>query len=40
MEKKIGSDQQAVKEWKQISKMKEATKESTQAMIKKGYLKD
>lgn len=40
MEKKIGSDQQAVKEWKQIRKIKEATKESTQAMIKKGYLKD
>jgi hypothetical protein len=40
MEKKIGSDQQAVKEWKQINRLKKATKESTQAMIKKGYLKD
>lgn len=40
MEKKIGSDQYAVKEWKQMRKIKEATKESTQAMIKKGYLKD
>lgn len=40
MEKKIGSDQQAVKEWKQINRIKEATRESTQAMIKKGYLKD
>ena len=40
MEKKIGSDQQAVKEWKQMSKIHTATRESTQAMIKKGYLKD
>jgi DNA helicase HerA-like ATPase len=40
VEKRIGSDQKAVKEWKEISKMKEATRESTQAMIKKGYLKD
>ncbi|MFQ5940346.1 MAG: helicase HerA domain-containing protein [Nitrososphaerales archaeon] len=40
LEKKIGSDQNAVKEWKQVSKIKEVTKESTQAMIKKGYLKD
>jgi len=40
MEKKIGTDQQAVKEWKQINRLKKATKESTQAMIKKGYLKD
>ncbi len=40
MEKKIGSDQQAVKEWKRIKTMNEITKESTQAMIKKGYLKD
>jgi len=40
MEKKIGADQHAVMEWRQISKMKQATKESTQAMIKKGYLQD
>ncbi len=40
MEKRIGADQHAVKEWQQISKMKESTKESTQAMIKKGYLQD
>jgi hypothetical protein len=40
MEKRIGADQHAVMEWRQISKMKQATKESTQAMIKKGYLQD
>jgi len=40
MEKKIGLDQHAVQEWKMFNKIKEATKESTQAMIKKGYLKD
>ncbi|MGH9933523.1 MAG: helicase HerA domain-containing protein [Nitrososphaerales archaeon] len=40
MEKKVGADQQAVMEWRQINKMKQATKESTQAMIKKGYLQD
>jgi DNA helicase HerA-like ATPase len=40
MEKRVGADQHAVMEWRQISKMKQATKESTQAMIKKGYLQD
>ena len=40
MEKRIGADQHAVAEWRQISKIKQSTKESTQAMIKKGYLQD
>jgi hypothetical protein len=40
LEKRTGADQQAVKEWRQISKMKESTRESTHAMIKKGYLQD
>ena len=39
-ERKIGADQYAVKEWRHMGKIKEATKESTQAMIKKGYLQD
>jgi len=39
-ERKIGADQHAVKEWRGMNRIKEATKESTQAMIKKGYLQD
>ncbi len=40
LEKKTGADQRAVKQWRQMRKIREDSKESTQAVIEREYLKD
>jgi len=39
-ERKIGGDQKAVEEWKQLAAMKEAAKESTGSYVPSGYIQD
>ncbi|MFQ5921124.1 MAG: ATP-binding protein, partial [Nitrososphaerales archaeon] len=40
LEKRVGADQHAVKQWREARRIRRDAKQSTQAMIKKGYLKD
>jgi DNA helicase HerA-like ATPase len=39
-ERKIGADQKAVQEWKQLAAMKQASRESAKSYIPSGYIQD
>ncbi len=39
-ERKIGGDQKAVEQWKQLSQIREASKEAAESYIPSGYLQD